>query len=150
MAHFTNDKLGQLAAARGVRASYVREAQRAATDNVYMLEHIIKRALPLAREEAQEFADAFREPMPGHVGRTLDAEVSMWERLADGLATLRERAVTSEELDAYSCRVRSYLSWQYDLVLLEQEMVTSCLVQHYDEMRERILAAAADSDITNI
>jgi hypothetical protein len=148
MAYFTNDKLGQLAAARGVRAAYVREAQRAATDNVFMLEHIIKRALPLAREEAQEFADAFGEPMPRHVRRTLDAEVSTWEHLEEGLANLRERTVTTEDLDAYSLRVRSYLSRQYDLLLLEQEMVTSCLVEHYDEMRERILAASAEYEIS--
>lgn len=150
MAYFTTDKLTQLAAARGTRAAYVREAQRAAADNVFLVEHVVKRALPLAREEARTFADAFGEPLPYHLRRSLDAEIDMWERLGEGLETLAHTQVTEHALDEYTRRVRSYLACQEDFLRMQQEMVRSCLVQHYDELRERLLAVAAGYDITTI
>jgi hypothetical protein len=139
-----------LTAARGERHTIVREAQRAAADNVYLVQHVIKRALPLAREEARSFADTFSEPLPYHLRRSLDAEIDMWERLTVGLETLAHTQVTEHALDEYTRRVRSYLACQEDFLRLQQEMVRSCLVQHYDELRERILATAATCDITNI
>jgi hypothetical protein len=150
MAYFITEKLSQLAEARGDRATIVARAQRLAADNVYLLERIVKDTLPLVRDEAQEFADRFDEPLPGHVQRALDAEISMWERLEEGLTNLREETPTSEELDNYARRVRSYLCWHHDLILLEQDMVTSCLVQHYDKQRDAILSRAAAYDITHI
>lgn len=150
MAYFTTDKLTQLTDARCARGAAVLEAQRAAADNVYMVEHVVKRVLPLARDEAREFSDAFGEPMPYHLRRSLEAEIDMWERLGIGLETLAHTQITEHALDAYTGRVRSYLTCQADLLRMEQEMVTSCLVQHYDEVRERILTAAASYDITNI
>jgi hypothetical protein len=150
MALFTTEKLIQLADARSARAAYVREAQRAAADNVYLVEHVVKRALPLAREEATDFLNAFEEALPHHVRRSLDAEIAMWERLADGLETLAHARVTEDSLDAYASRVRSYLVCQLDLLRMEQEMVHSCLVRHYDDLRESILAKAAEYDVTTI
>ncbi len=150
MAYFTREKLIQLAAARSARSTSVREAQRAAADNVYLVEHVIKRALPLAREEAREFADTFGEPMPYHLRRSLEAEIDMWERLETGLTTLAHTQVTEHVLDAYTTRVRSYLACHADLLRMEEEMVTSCLVQHYEHQHETILTNAAAYDITNI
>lgn len=150
MAYFTKDKLEKLVEARGVRAEYAREMQRMTTDNVYLLEHAIKRVLPLARDEAQDFADSFGEPMPGHVQRALDAEISMWERLKEGLVNLRTGERTSEVVDAYAVRARSYLCWQYDLIFLEKDMVTSCLVRHYERELESILDGAAQDEIHRI
>jgi hypothetical protein len=72
------------------------------------------------------------------------------ERLAIGLTTLARSQVTEEALNGYSLRVRSYLSRQEDLLRMQQEMVGSCLVRHYDEQREQILTAADKYDITNI
>ena len=150
MAYFTRVKLVQLAEARSARSASVREAQRAAADNVYLVEHVIKRTLPLARDEAQAFADTFGEPMPYHLRRSLEAEIDMWERLEVGLSTLGHTQVTEHALDAYTTRVRSYLACHADLLRMEEEMVTSCLVQHYEQQREAILATAAAYDITNI
>jgi hypothetical protein len=150
MAYFIKEKLSDLATARGARALLAARAQRVATDNVYLLERIVKDALPLVREEAREFADRLDEPLPGHVQRALDAEISMWERLEEGLANLQDATPTSTELDRYARRVRSYLSWHHDLILLEQDMITNCLVRHYDQQREAILARAATYDITRI
>jgi hypothetical protein len=150
MAYFTREKLTQLAEARSARSASVREAQHAATDNVYLVEHVVKRALPLTRDEERAFADAFGEPMPYHLRRSLEAEIDMWERLEVGLSTLAHTHVTEHGLDAYTTRVRSYLACHADLLRMEEEMVTSCLVQHYDHQREAILASAAAYDITNI
>jgi hypothetical protein len=150
MAYFIKEKLARLAADRGDRAAIVARAQRLAADNVYLLERIVNDTLPLVREEAREFADLFDESLPAHVQRALTAEISMWERLEEGLTNLKEARPTSRELDNYATRVRSYLSWHHDLILLEQDMITSCLVEHYDEQRGAILSRAAAYDITNI
>jgi hypothetical protein len=150
MAYFTTSKLVQLAETRAARGTYVREAERAAADNVYLVEHVVKRALPLARDEARAFRDTFGEPLPDHLRRSLEAEVDMWERLADGLTTLAHTQVTQQALDAYTSRVRAYLACQADLLRMQHEMVHSCLVDHYDKLREGILAAAAMFDIGTI
>src|SRR5581483_11815899 len=102
MAYFANQKLLELAAARNARLEYVRNAYRAATENVYTVEHILAPAISLAREERERFRDWFGEPMPRHVGNTLEAEIGVWDRLKLGLARLRDQHVTSEQLDAYA------------------------------------------------
>jgi hypothetical protein len=150
MAYFTTSKLVQLAETRAARGTYVSEAERAAADNVYLVEHVVKRALPLARDEARAFLDAFGEPLPDHLRRSLEAEVDLWERLVDGLTTLAHTQITADTLDVYTSRVRSYLACQADLLRMQQEMVSSCLVDHYDKVRESILARAAAYDITTI
>jgi len=150
MAYFITDKLSQFAQARGARAAHVHDAQRAAADNVYLVEPIVTRVLPLVRDEAREFADTFGEPLPHHLRRSLEAEISLWERLGVGLKTLARSQVTEAALHVYALRVRSYLGCQEDLLRMEQEMVRSCLIQHYEEQRTAILAAAAACDVTNI
>jgi hypothetical protein len=150
MAYFTKDKLAQLAVTRGARVAYVHDAQRAGADNVYLVEHLVTRILPLVRDEAREFTATFGEPLPQHMRLSLEAEISMWEQLQTGLKTLARTEIAEGMLDAYTRRVCSYLGCQEDLLRMEQEMVTSCLVQHYDDVRGRIIAAAASYDITNI
>jgi hypothetical protein len=78
LAYFTTDKLLRLAEIRGARAAYVHDAQRAAADNVYLVERVVKRVLPLVRDEARDFADTFGEPLPPHMQRSLEAEIDMW------------------------------------------------------------------------
>lgn len=149
MAYFTTNKLLELAARRSVRTEYVRAGQRA-LDNIYAIEHIVRPALPLAREEQRDFRDTFGEPMPHHLRYALEAEITLWERLHQGLTTLRERTATDQLIDDYTRRVRSYLACQRDLLTMEEEMLTSCLVQHYEEQRDAILTAAAAIDITRV
>lgn len=150
MANFTTDKLSKLAATRGARAAYVCNARRAAADNVYLVERLAKEVLLLVRDEARDFADTFGEPLPPHLERSLEAEINLWEQLAVGLKALGRAQVSEHALEEYARRVRGYLGCHEDLLRLQQEMVRSCLVRHYDELREQILAGAARYDITNI
>jgi hypothetical protein len=150
MAYFTTNKLLELAARTNARAEYARAAHRAAADNIYTVEHIIRPALPLAREEQRNFWDAFDEPMPPHLRHTLEAEVFLWEQLGQGLAALRAADATEQILAEYTPRVRSYLTHTHDLLRMEEEMVTSCLVGHYELQRDEIVRAANALNITRV
>jgi hypothetical protein len=150
MAHFTTHKLLELAARTSARAEYARAAHRAAADNIYTVEHLIRPALPLAREEQSNFWDAFAEPMPAHLRHTLEAEVFLWEQLGRGLAALRAAEATEDISTEYTPRVRSYLAHTHDLLRMEEEMVTSCLVGHYDLQRDEIVRAANALNITRV
>ena len=150
MAYFTTNKLLELAARTSARAEYARAAHRAAADNIYTVEHILRPALPLAREEQRNFTDAFDEPMPHHLRHTLEAEVFLWEQLGQGLAALRDADATEQLLEGYTPRVRSYLAHTHDLLRMEEEMVTSCLVGHYELQRDEIVRAANALNITRV
>lgn len=150
MAYFTTNKLLELAARTSARAEYARAAHRAAADNIYTVEHVIRPALPLAREEERNFWDAFAEPMPHHLRHTLEAEVFLWEQLGHGLAALRVADATEDLSAEYTPRVRAYLARTHDLLRMEEEMVTSCLVGHYDVLRDEIVRAANALNITRV
>jgi len=150
MAHFTTHKLLELAACRNVRSGYVRDAQRAAADNIYTVEHLIRVPLALAREEKADFFSAFAEAMPRQLQMSLEAEIDLWEDLQRGLRLLRESNVTETELDAYAAKVRGYLACHRDVLRLEEEMVTSCLVMHYEKRLDELLTTAASYDLTRI
>lgn len=148
MAYFTTHKLLELAARTNARAEYARAAHRAAADNLYTVEHIIRPALPLAREEQRNFHDAFDEPMPAHLRHTLETEIFLWEQLGRGLAALHTMPATEQTLEEYTPRVRSYLAHTHDLLRMEEEMATSCLVSHYELQRDAIVRAANAINIT--
>lgn len=150
MAYFTTNKLLELAARTGARAEYARAAHRAAADNIYTVERIVRPVLPLAREEQRNFWDAFDEPMPHHLRHTLEAEILLWEQLGQGLAALRVAEATDQIVAEYTPRVRSYLAHTHDLLRMEEEMVTSCLVGHYDLQRSEIVRAANALNITRV
>lgn len=149
MAHFPTHKLLELAARTSARAEYTRAAHRAAADNLYTVEHVIRPALPLAREEQRNFWDAFDEPMPAHLRHTLETEIFLREQLGRGLATLRTAPATEQLLEQYTPRVRSYLAHTHDLLRMEEEMATSCLVGHYEVQRDDIVSAANALNITH-
>ncbi len=150
MAYFTTNKLLELAARTSARAEYARAAHPAAADNIYTVEHIIRPALPLACEEQRNFWDAFDEPMPHHLRHTLEAEIFLWEQLSQGLAALRAVDATEQILEEYTPRVRSYLAHTHDLLRMEEEMVTSCLVGHYELQRGEMVRAANALNITRV
>jgi hypothetical protein len=88
--------------------------------------------------------------MPDHLRHTLEAEIFLWEQLGQGLAALRTAEATDQIVAEYTPRVRSYLAHTHDLLRMEEEMVTSCLVGHYDLQRGQLVFAANALTITRV
>lgn len=147
MTYFPTSKLLRLAAQRAVRTAYLQEAQAAAADNIYTIDRIVQQALPAALNEQADFHDMFGEPMPAHLVTALNAEICLWEHLHDQLTAFTKRTVTQEDLDAYTLKVRQYLAIQHDVLRMQEELATSCLVQHYRDLTDELLTAASAVDL---
>lgn len=143
MTYFVPEKLARIAATISVRAEYVEHAQRATSENIYSLERIINTALPLAYRQIAEFEDYLGEPMPPHLHDALSTEIGFWERLQESFADYREAEPNSHDEALYTKNVRQFLALHHDVVTLAEEIVTSCLVDHYTKALEALRAAAS-------
>lgn len=131
MTYFANQKLAWITAAVSTRAEYVRQAQRATSENIYTLEQIITTALPQACQQLEEFEDYVGEPMPAHLHDAITTEIRCWKRLEDSLRDYRASDPNEHDAIIYAKHVRQFLSIQHDLVELTEELLNSCLVEHY-------------------
>lgn len=143
MTHFIPQKLATIGATIGVRAEYVEHAQRATSENIYSLERIISTALPLAYRQIAEFEDYLGEPMPSHLHDALLTEIGFWERLRESLADYREAEPNSHDEALYAKNVRQFLALHRDVVMLAEEIVTSCLSEHYTKTLDALRYAAS-------
>ena len=131
MTTFPAIKLARLAANRSARADTINDAIQIAGENVYCLEAIIAKTLPVVEREAEEFRDYVGESLPPHAKDALDREIACWRLLRDSLDLYRLSDPTDEDAARYVTSVRRFLGYQHDLVSLEAEMLQSCLVYHY-------------------
>jgi hypothetical protein len=130
--YFATRKIAEIAAGRAARAECAAEAARLAAHNVYTIEPMLERAVTHARAEERTFELRLHESMPPHVVRALEQEIELWERLQHSLKDFWQAEPSSADLDAYTANVLQYLSYQRDFLYAEEEMLTSCLVQHYE------------------
>ena len=143
MTYFTKEKLARTTAIIATRAEYVLEAQRATSENIYTLERIINTALPLAHRQLAEFEDYLGEPMPRHLHEAITTEIMFWERLQESLLDYHEAEPNGHDEVIYARSVRQFLVLHHDLLQLTQELVNSCLVEHYTKTMDALRAAAA-------
>lgn len=129
--HFT--KQDRLRRNREVRHEYAEAALKHTRDNVFLIAQPATEALRIANDERQLFEDYFEEPMPAHLERALLLEITLWQHLIDAIqkATKGPESLTDADYDAFRSKVREFVSPLLDLLLAEQEMLSSCLVQHY-------------------
>lgn len=142
MAYFTNRKLARLSATVAVRADYIEQAQRATNENIYTLERIIHQALPLAYRQVEEFEDYTGEAMPCHLHEAITTEIQFWEYLQASLADYKEAEPNDHDAVTYAKNVRQFLRVQLDLVHLTEELINSCLVDHYRAALDDLRAQA--------
>ena len=143
MSWFHLTKQERLRRNREVRREIAETARRHARENIFLIPHDIKPALDAAMDEARTFEEYFREPMPKHLREALDLEVSFWQHLALRIDELQASKVDDDAYENMQRHVRSFIVILIDLLHAEEEMVTSCLQQHYRDLLDQLQARAA-------
>ena len=131
MSWFHFSKLERLRRHRELRRDAAEHARSEADKNVFMIATTVDDALRSANDEARTFESYFGEPMPSHVANALRLEMRLWERLRDAVKNAHAHAMDEHQYDAWKDDVRAYLLLVINLLHAEEEMLTSCLVEHY-------------------
>ena len=140
--HFTKQE--RLKGNRERRREYAEHARSKAADNAYEIQRDVSDALRLAMEEERTFLDYFGEPMPQHLAMALRLEVILWRRIQAGLEReMKQSGITDAQYQEFQQSVRALLMTLINLLHAEEEMVTSCLVQHYLNIAKDLQAEAA-------
>lgn len=128
---------------REQRRELAETAKKHASENIFLIPHDIAPALRAAMDEERTFEEYFREKMPKHLQLALDLEISFWQHLQSKIDDAREAHLTESDYDKRKDDVRSFLVVIIDLLHAEEEMVQSCLQQHYLDLLHALQARAA-------
>lgn len=140
--HFT--KQDRLRRNRELRHEYAETALKHTRDNVFLIPQPATDALRVAADEERLFEDYFGEPMPAHLRRALQLEVALWQRLIEAIQkAIKGQSLSDADYDQFRNTVREFLGPLLDLLLAEQEMINSCLVQHYTKLIDALADQAA-------
>jgi len=140
--HFTKQE--RMKRNREVRREAAEHARRKAGDNTYDIQAEVNTALKGALEEERTFIDYFGEQMPEHLSMALHLEIILWRRLQAGLEReMKQDRISDEQYAQFQSGVRSLLMILINLLHAEEEMVTSCLVQHYLQIARDLQAKSA-------
>lgn len=140
--HFTKQE--RLKRNRTIRRELAERARKHAADNPYDIKREIDEALSLAVDEERTFTDYFGEQMPSQVEMSLRLEIILWRRLQDALERAHKESTTDEATyKRFQEGVRTILMILINLLHAEEEMVTSCLVQHYIRIAKDLQAESA-------
>lgn len=134
MSWFHYTKLERLQRNRSMRRECAEQAYKDAGENIFTLPDLIKDAHRNARDEERMFEAWFHEPMPKHMREALDLEVSFWQQLDSMITKAKNERLTETDYETVKDHVRDFTMVLIDLLHAEEEMVTSCLQQHYLEL----------------
>ena len=139
--HFTKQE--QLKRNREERRGIAETAKKHAAENIFLLPHDITPALTAAMDEERTFEEYFREKMPSHLRQALDLEISFWQHLQETITAVHADQLSDSDYDKIKDAVRSFLVVLIDLLHAEEEMLTSCLQQHYLDLLHQLQSRAA-------
>jgi hemerythrin superfamily protein len=139
--HFTKQE--RLRRNREQRRELAETAKKHAAENIFLIPHDIAPALTAAMDEERTFEEYFREKMPAHLRQALDLEISFWQHLNKKIDDVRADHLTDSDYDKIKDAVRSFLVVLIDVLHAEEEMLTSCLQQHYLDLLQTLQARAA-------
>lgn len=140
--HFTKQE--RMKRNRTIRRELAEQARKHAADNPYDIKRQIDEALSLAVDEERTFVDYFGEQMPQQVEMSIHLELILWRRLQAALEReLKQSPITDEQYKKFQEGVRTLLMTLINLLHAEEEMVTSCLVQHYIRIAKDLQAESA-------
>jgi hypothetical protein len=140
--HFTKQE--RIKRNRILRRELAEQARKHAADNPYDIRRQVDEALGLAVDEERTFVDYFGEQMPTQVEMSLRLEMILWRRLQAGLEReMKQEHITDEKYQQFQQGVRALLMTLINLLHAEEEMVTSCLVQHYINIAKDLQAESA-------
>ena len=140
--HFTKQE--RLRRNRTIRRELAEQARKHAGDTPYESRRQGDEALGLAVDEERTFIDYFGEQMPTQVEMSLRLEMILWRRLQAGLEReMKQERITDAQYQQFQQGVRALLMTLINLLHAEEEMVTSCLVQHYIKIAKDLQAESA-------
>lgn len=131
MSWFHHTKQEWLQRSHAARREHAEEAKKHTSDNIFMIPHEIAPALNIANDEEQTFEEYFGEKMPSHVLKALDMEISLWQHLDERIADINPGHLGDAEYERHAKAIRMFLVIIVDLLHAEDEMLGSCLQQHY-------------------
>lgn len=142
MAWFHHTKLDLITQARRTRRAFADEVRnRVYRDEFYATNpRTVEETIRAAKREDELYAEYLGERMPDHMLRAVMLETSIWMSIHD---MLTKPPVTEDAYPAFCRKLRPYLAVLVDLLLLEEEMMTSPLTQHYVQQIETLGAHAA-------
>jgi hypothetical protein len=139
--HFTKQE--RLQQNRAARREVAEQAKRHAAENLFLIPHDITRALTTAIDEERTFQEYFGERMPNHVRDALKLEIAFWQHLQSAIEDVQTEKITDAAYAKLADNIRSFVVVLIDLLHAEEEMLTSCLQQHYVELLRTIQNRAA-------
>jgi hypothetical protein len=131
--HITQGRRARRVFAQDVRNLIVREEFY--TTNIRTIEETIR----AAKREDELYAEYLGERMPEHMVKALTVEIGIWMTLHD---LLFKPPVSEEAYPALCRKLRPYIAVLIDLLLAEEEMMTSPLTQHYLYLIDELHAQA--------
>jgi hypothetical protein len=142
MAWFHHTKLDLITQARRTRRTFAEEVRnRVYRDEFYTTNpRTVEETIRAAKREDELYAEYLGERMPDHMLRAVMLETSIWMSLHD---MLTKPPVNEDAYPAFCRKLRPYLAVLVDLLLLEEEMMTSPLTQHYVQQIDTLRAHAA-------
>ena len=144
MSWFHYTKQERLKRNRAIRREYAEQARKNAADNPYDIRKEVNDALRLAIDEERTFADYLGEQMPQQVEMALHFEIILWRRIQAGLEReMNQDHISEDQYKRFQEAVRTLLMTLINLLHAEEEMVTSCLVQHYIKIARDLQAESA-------
>jgi hypothetical protein len=142
MAWFHHTKIDLITQARRTRRAFAEEVRNLAHRDEFYATNLraIEETIRAAKREDELYAEYLGERMPDHMLRAVTLETSIWMSLHD---MLTQPSVTEEAYPTLCRKLRPYLAVLIDLLLLEEEMMTSPLTQHYVQQIETLRAREA-------
>lgn len=142
MTNFIEAKLAQFRTRRTVRRQTTEEARRRVSSGSLGIEQLLAANRRSATDDPAAFADYFCEDLPSHLHQVLSLELLMLDTLEEGIAVFHVSDPTDRDYRDYCGSVRQYLVHYIDLLRAQEEMPTSCLVDHYTALAQRLYAAS--------
>jgi hypothetical protein len=102
--------------------------------------HAVEETIRAVKREDELYTEYLGERMPDHMLRAVTLETGMWMTIHD---LLFKPAVSEDEYPALCRKLRPYLAVLIDLLLMEEEMMTSPLTQHYVQLIDTLRTQAS-------
>src|SRR5258708_38387595 len=142
MTWFHLSKVDLITQARRTRRGFAEQVRNSTFRQEFYATNMraVEETIRAAKREDELYAEYLGERIPDHMMRAVTLETGMWMTLPD---LLFKPAVSEDEYPALCRKLRPYLSVLIDLLLMEEEMMTSPLTQHYVQLIDTLRTKAS-------
>jgi hypothetical protein len=142
MTWFHLTKVDLITQARRTRREFAEQVRNSTFREEFYATNIraVEETIRAAKREDELYAEYLGERMPDHMTRAVTLETGIWMTIHD---LLFKPAVIEDEYPALCRKLRPYLAVLIDLLLMEEEMMTSPLTRHYVQLIDTLRTQAA-------